>query len=125
MKSHHPPGRRPFARGQVHEAFKTAARRPDAADRRAAGPAREPVVLAGDLNAVPEAAELAPLRSMFADAWTRAGEGPGFTIPVEAPDRRIDYVLTSPEIGARSAAVIATDASDHLPVVADLEIPKR
>jgi endonuclease/exonuclease/phosphatase family metal-dependent hydrolase len=87
-------------------------------------PAREPVVLAGDLNAVPDAAELAPLRGMFADAWTRAGEGPGFTIPVEAPDRRIDYVLMSPDVGARSAAVIATDASDHLPVVADLEIPK-
>lgn len=88
-------------------------------------PAREPVVLAGDLNAVPEAPELAPLQGMFADAWTRGGEGPGFTYPVEAPDRRIDYVLTSPEIGAGSATVVATDASDHLPLVADLEIPKR
>jgi endonuclease/exonuclease/phosphatase family metal-dependent hydrolase len=88
-------------------------------------PAREPVVLVGDLNAVPDAAELVPLFGVFADAWTRAGDGPGFTIPVEAPDRRIDYVLTSPEIRARHAAVIATDASDHLPVVADLLIPKR
>jgi endonuclease/exonuclease/phosphatase family metal-dependent hydrolase len=88
-------------------------------------PAGEPVVLAGDLNAVPDAPELAPLRGLFADAWTRAGDGPGYTYPVEAPDRRIDYVLTSPDIRARGASVIATDASDHLPVVADLSIPKR
>jgi endonuclease/exonuclease/phosphatase family metal-dependent hydrolase len=88
-------------------------------------PSPEPVVLAGDLNAVPEAPELAPLLGAFADAWTRAGDGPGFTIPVEAPNRRIDYVLTSPEIEARSAHVIATTASDHLPVVADLAVPKR
>ncbi len=88
-------------------------------------PSHEPVVLAGDLNAVPEAPELAPLLGAFADAWTRAGDGPGFTIPVEAPNRRIDYVLTSPEIEARSARVIATTASDHLPVVADLAVPKR
>ena len=87
-------------------------------------PAHEPVVLAGDLNAVPDAPELAPLLGMFADAWTRAGSGPGFTIPVEAPDRRIDYVLTSPEVDARHAEVIATDASDHLPLVVDLAIPR-
>jgi endonuclease/exonuclease/phosphatase family metal-dependent hydrolase len=87
-------------------------------------PAREPVVLAGDLNAVPDAPELAPLLGMFADTWTRAGSGPGFTIPVEAPDRRIDYVLTSPDVDARHAEVIATDASDHLPLVVDLAIPK-
>jgi endonuclease/exonuclease/phosphatase family metal-dependent hydrolase len=85
-------------------------------------PAGEPVVLAGDLNAVPDAPELAPLMSAYADAWTRAGTGPGYTIPVEAPDRRIDYVLTSPEIGAVNAEVIATDASDHLPLVADLAV---
>jgi endonuclease/exonuclease/phosphatase family metal-dependent hydrolase len=88
-------------------------------------PAPEPVVLVGDLNAVPEAPELAPLLGTFADAWTRAGDGPGHTIPVEAPDRRIDYVLTSPSIAARSAEVIATTASDHLPVVAELAVPKR
>jgi endonuclease/exonuclease/phosphatase family metal-dependent hydrolase len=88
-------------------------------------PAGEPVVLAGDLNAVPDAPELAPLFGMFADAWTRAGSGPGYTIPVEAPDRRIDYVLTSPSIAARHAEVVATGASDHLPLVADLAIPKE
>jgi endonuclease/exonuclease/phosphatase family metal-dependent hydrolase len=85
-------------------------------------PAEEPIVLAGDLNAVPDAPELAPLMSAYADTWARAGSGPGYTIPVEAPDRRIDYVLTSPEIDAVRAEVIATDASDHLPLVADLAV---
>jgi endonuclease/exonuclease/phosphatase family metal-dependent hydrolase len=86
-------------------------------------PAKEPVVLAGDLNAVPDAPELTPLFGAFADSWTRAGSGPGYTIPVEAPDRRIDYVLTSPQIGARHAEVVATGASDHLPLVVDLAVP--
>ena len=38
-------------------------------------------------------------------------------------DRRIDYVLTSPQIGARHAEVVATGASDHLPLVVDLAVP--
>jgi endonuclease/exonuclease/phosphatase family metal-dependent hydrolase len=33
-------------------------------------------------------------------------------------------VLTSPDVVARAAAVIPSDASDHLPVVADLILPR-
>jgi hypothetical protein len=32
-------------------------------------------------------------------------------------------VLSSPDVVARTAAVVATDASDHLPVVVDLALP--
>jgi endonuclease/exonuclease/phosphatase family metal-dependent hydrolase len=85
----------------------------------------EPVVLMGDLNATPEAPELVPLMTRYQDAWPLGGDGPGFTIPPELPTRRIDYVLTTPGIGVDSAAVVNTLASDHLPVVAELRVPKK
>ncbi len=41
---------------------------------------KEPQVLVGDLNAVPEAPEFAPLYERYNDAWPLGGEGPGYTI---------------------------------------------
>jgi endonuclease/exonuclease/phosphatase family metal-dependent hydrolase len=87
------------------------------------GDAVEPTVLVGDLNARPQAPELAPLWPHLEDAWTRGGEGPGNTYPAEAPDRRIDYVLVTPDVGVRSAEVLASPASDHLQVTAALVVP--
>lgn len=96
-----------------------------AAIRARVAEAREPVVLVGDLNALPDSAELAALTEDLADAWARAGRGDGFTYDAATPHGRIDYVLTSPDVEARGAEVVATDASDHLPVVADLAVPAR
>lgn len=84
----------------------------------------EPQVLMGDLNAVPEAPELAPLYGRYVDAWPLGGEGPGYTIGVENPTRRIDYVFVTPDVAVRGARVPRTLASDHLPVVADLSVPR-
>jgi endonuclease/exonuclease/phosphatase family metal-dependent hydrolase len=83
----------------------------------------ESVVLLGDLNAVPEAPEIATILTSLVDAWERAGIGNGYTISADNPTRRIDYVMTSEDVVARSAAVLTTDASDHLPVVADVLLP--
>jgi endonuclease/exonuclease/phosphatase family metal-dependent hydrolase len=85
--------------------------------------ARESVVLLGDLNATPESAEIGAITEDLADAWVQAGVGPGYTYDAESPHARIDYVLTSEGVVARTAAVVATDGSDHLPVVADLAVP--
>lgn len=82
-----------------------------------------PKVLVGDLNARPGDPELAPLDDRFVDAWDVAGEGPGYTIPVRVPDRRIDYVLVSPDITVIEARVRRSLFSDHLPVVAELRVP--
>ncbi|MGH9282586.1 MAG: hypothetical protein ACRD0S_06575 [Acidimicrobiales bacterium] len=41
------------------------------------------------------------------------------------PHARIDYVMSSGNVVARTAAVVTTDASDHLPVVADLALPGK
>ena len=88
-----------------------------------AAASREPVVLLGDLNAAPHAPELASLDATLVDAWESAGDGPGRTFPSTRPRTRIDYVMTSPDLPALAAAVVAGDASDHLPVVADLALP--
>jgi endonuclease/exonuclease/phosphatase family metal-dependent hydrolase len=76
-------------------------------------------VLVGDLNAVPGTPEIRTLTGVCADVWPAAGTGDGFTFPAVLPDRRIDYVLASPDVRPQRAEVPATDASDHLPVVAD------
>ncbi len=87
--------------------------------------AKEPTVLVGDLNAVATAPELAPLWKNFDDAWVLGGTGPGETYPAEAPDRRIDYVLLTRQLRVRDAVVLASPASDHLQLVADLAVPGR
>jgi endonuclease/exonuclease/phosphatase family metal-dependent hydrolase len=81
-------------------------------------------ILLGDLNARPDAPELAPLWGYLTDAWLVGGSGPGLTYPANAPDRRIDYVTVSARIDVRSVSVPHTPASDHLPVVADLTVTR-
>lgn len=83
----------------------------------------EPTILLGDLNAPPDAQELAPLFAPLRDAWTVAA-GDGLTYPAEKPVKRIDYVLVSSHFEARSAAVIPGTASDHRPVIAELVLRK-
>lgn len=87
------------------------------------GEFEEPTLLLGDLNARPEAPELAPLFARFDDAWIEGGSGPGYTISPAAPYARIDYALVSPDIAVTRARVPRTLASDHLPVVAELLVP--
>ncbi|HYG71874.1 MAG TPA: endonuclease/exonuclease/phosphatase family protein, partial [Actinomycetota bacterium] len=87
----------------------------------------DPVVIGGDANERPEGRAMTRLAKSFPDAWTRAGKGSGDTIPATAPVARIDYVFTSPAIDVVRAWVpdgadLAV-ASDHRPVVADLDIP--
>jgi len=86
-----------------------------------------PAILMGDLNAGPEAEELEPLFRGLGDAWLQAelDASAGHTYPADQPTKRIDYVLVSPALRVLGARVMPTDASDHRPVVAELEIPGR
>ena len=111
-------------------------------------PDDHPVVLAGDLNAVPTSDEIrmltgerpAPVPGLvMTDAWPQQGEGPGHTwdrrnpyvTDSTWPQRRIDYVLVAwprpkPVGNVISAWLAGTEpvegvvASDHWAVVADL-----
>ena len=81
-------------------------------------------LLAGDMNASPNAPELSPLFSRFKDAWSTTNPEPGYTFPADNPINRIDYILTSPQINVKQANVLSTLASDHLPVLADITIKR-
>ena len=80
-----------------------------------------PTLVFGDMNATPDAPELAPLLARFHDALAGRGAD-ALTYPADAPAKRIDYVLVSPHFNVRSATVPVTMASDHRPVVVDLTV---
>jgi endonuclease/exonuclease/phosphatase family metal-dependent hydrolase/arylsulfatase A-like enzyme len=86
---------------------------------------REPHALVGDLNAAPADPEMQPLYRRLVDAWTAGGIGPGFTHSSTAPTRRIDYVFVTRDTRVEGAYVPGTIGSDHLPVVADVTLPRR
>ena len=73
-------------------------------------------ILAGDLNAPPDAEELRPLFQRLGDVWP-AVNGPGYTYPASAPTKRIDYILVS-RLRPSLARVIAGTSADHRPVEA-------
>ncbi|MFC8420392.1 endonuclease/exonuclease/phosphatase family protein [Streptomyces sp. NPDC057236] len=82
---------------------------------------RGPKVLVGDFNAEAGAPELAPLWERLRDAAPDAGG----TYPAIDPVKRIDLVTVSPGIRVTGARTVATQASDHRPVVTDLEVRRR
>lgn len=102
-----------------------AARTRQAAAVLTALPADRPLVLAGDFNADPGDPELTALRHRLADVWPVAGQGRAATFPSRWPRRRLDHVLVTPGVRATRARVVATDASDHRPVVVDLVVGER
>ncbi|MFL4902125.1 endonuclease/exonuclease/phosphatase family protein [Streptomyces sp. MMS24-I2-30] len=75
-----------------------------------------PKVLVGDFNAEATAPELAELWGPLADAAPNGGK----TYPAVDPVSRIDLVTVSSGISVTGVREVATTASDHRPVVADL-----
>ncbi|MFI6326225.1 endonuclease/exonuclease/phosphatase family protein [Nonomuraea sp. NPDC050556] len=75
--------------------------------RAVVGDPRTPTILMGDLN---EPASTCGL--------TDAAAGP--TYPSEAPVERLDYVLAGGGLEVVEARIVATDASDHLPLMVTL-----
>nr|WP_245975491.1 endonuclease/exonuclease/phosphatase family protein [Amycolatopsis palatopharyngis] len=118
-------------RGTVAQIYNTHLQHNDAAERLEQAQAikqliaerDEPAILLGDLNALPDAPEIRTLLEGLVDTWEAGGSGEGWTYPSQAPDRRIDYILTSADIGTRSATVVTSDGSDHLPVRAEVLLP--
>ncbi len=82
---------------------------------------REKAVLLGDLNAHPDAREMAVLREAgLRDAFALAGQGDGFTYRSDRPYERIDYIWLSRDLGAREFKVMPGQASDHLGIAVTL-----
>lgn len=83
--------------------------------------AGRPVILCGDFNATPDSRVGQRLRENFEDTYARVGQGDGFTIPASQPTKRIDYIWISKDrcLEPLKVWVPQSDASDHLPVVAE------
>jgi endonuclease/exonuclease/phosphatase family metal-dependent hydrolase len=87
-----------------------------------------PVLIGGDLNERPGGRAVALIGDRYEDAWLVAGDVAGETFPAEEPTARIDYLFVSREVRVERAMVPPTPevraASDHRPVVADVEVPE-
>ncbi|HEY5799570.1 MAG TPA: endonuclease/exonuclease/phosphatase family protein [Burkholderiaceae bacterium] len=97
----------------------------------------DPVVCAGDFNSVPETEQIATMRTALTDAREISATppyGPAGTFndfKIDSPlDRRIDYLFVSRHFKVRSYAALTDQRggrypSDHLPVVARMELTSK
>ena len=81
---------------------------------------REPVILAGDFNTLPESALFREHLGGYANAYSVAGFGWGNTHFTRRTAVRIDHVMTGAGWTARRCRVGPDVGSAHRPVVADL-----
>ena len=79
-------------------------------------------VLLGDLNADPHEPEMVMLREAGLVDTVASLELPDrYTWHANDLHRRIDYIWITPDMTAADVSVIFTTASDHLPVVAEID----
>jgi len=88
-----------------------------------------PAIIMGDFNAGPQKLrDEAPFLfdGDWVDAFAWKGEGDGATFPVPQPQARIDYIWVDGTLKERLQAtwVAQSEASDHLPVIAELLFPR-
>ncbi len=80
-----------------------------------------PTILAGDFNAAPGSTELEYAKIN----WQNVGGETGFTIPSNAPNRRLDYIMGYPKRWICDNIMIDAQPglSDHCFLIADLRFP--
>ena len=84
-----------------------------------------PTIVVGDFNDEPAGSAYKLMLTGFDDAWIRSkAKGEGLSYPADRPVKRIDYIFarTSDRIKIKKSWVVSTLASDHLPVMAELEL---
>ena len=87
------------------------------------GDVKGPMIVVADLNDEPAGSAYQLMRTKFDDAWSGCC-GEGFSYPADKPVKRIDHIFYRSGAGTRAKKswVIETLASDHIPVMAELEI---
>ena len=84
-----------------------------------------PLILVGDFNDVPAGEAYRLVRQQFGDAWIENHPNEnGFSYPSDKPAKRLHDILwrSSDHLRTKRVWIPETLASDHVPVVADLEI---
>lgn len=89
---------------------------------------REPMVLLGDFNAPPRSRAYRRITTRLTDVQRAPGiRRIGCTYPTRFPTLRLDHVFVSRSVEVLSVSTVRTPlarlASDHLPVVAELNLP--
>jgi endonuclease/exonuclease/phosphatase family metal-dependent hydrolase len=90
-----------------------------------------PFLVGGDLNEGPDGQAATWIADRMWDAWAAASNDAtgGATFPGDHPTARIDYLFASEHFEVRGAEVLdlaaAREASDHLPLLVDLELRER
>lgn len=83
-----------------------------------------PLILAGDLNALPASQTIGILKQQFTMGCINCA----YTFPADKPDRTIDYIMYKPANHFRVMSygpVTGKLASDHLPLVSVLQMTKK
>lgn len=79
-----------------------------------------PKLLFGDLNTEPTSPEYKDLLAddQFKDVFS--GIENAETFPINEPEKRIDYIFSSPDVSYENQEVIQSNASDHLPIKSEV-----
>jgi endonuclease/exonuclease/phosphatase family metal-dependent hydrolase len=83
------------------------------------------IIVVGDFNDVPEGDAYKLITSSFHDAWIASKtKQAGLSYPADKLAKRIDYIFyrTNDGVRTKKAWTVRSLASDHIPVVAELEI---
>ena len=84
-----------------------------------------PLIVVGDFNDEPSGTTYKLMSNQFDDAWLSSRQTTnGFSYPADKPVKRIDYVFVrkSDRFKVKKAWVVETLASDHIPLVTELEL---
>jgi endonuclease/exonuclease/phosphatase family metal-dependent hydrolase len=89
-----------------------------------------PLVVAGDVNELPDGAVWQQLATRLQDAWAVGGAGSGYTYSAANPHKRIDGVFVDHRVEVVECRPVddvdeVGRASDHLPVLAVLRQSRR
>ncbi len=86
---------------------------------------KNPLIVVGDFNDEPTGSAYKLMLTKFEEAWIGSrAKGDGFSYPADKPSKRIDYIFfrTTGGVSAKKSWVVKTLASDHVPVMAELEV---
>lgn len=84
-----------------------------------------PLIVVGDFNEIPSGRAYQLMRYQFGDSWIESrSTAEGFSYPTDKPSKRIDYIFfrSVDRVRTKRSWIVNTEASDHIPVVADLEV---